>query len=149
LWLAKVTLDVPFRNNRLRGAAVQAAAARQRAEVQERDLTRVIRENVVGEVESLRRQAEAIQLGQVAVDASQQTVDAAIARFQTGDQTLIDTLLAEESLTQDRLALVQLWQTYLSELLRLRFETGTLVTFSGTGVTPDQIRFDPTEFVAR
>jgi len=149
IWNVGLTLDVPFRNNRLRGAAVQAEAARQRAEVQERDLSRVIRENVVSEIESLRHEAEAIQTGQAAVDAQQQTVDGAVARFQTGDQTLIDTLLAEESLTQDRLALVQLWQTYLSDLVRLRFETGSLVSFTGAAVTPDQMRFDPSEFVVR
>lgn len=149
LWNVNLTLDVPFNNNRLRGAVVLAEAARVRAEVQERDLLRIIRENIVGQVESLRKKVESIQLAQVALDASQRTVDAAIQRFQTGDQTLFDTLLTEESLTQDRLALVQLWQAYLSELVRLRFETGTLVSFSGTGVAPDQMRFDPTEFVVR
>jgi outer membrane protein TolC len=149
LWNVSLTLDLPFRNNRLRGAVVQAEAARTRAEVQERDLLRVIRENVVSEVESLKKEAESIQLGQAALAASQQTVDGAIARFQTGDQTLFDTLLAEEDLTQDRLALVRLWQQYLSDLVRLRFETGTLVTFTGSAVTPDQLRFDPSEFVVR
>ena len=147
LWNVNLTLDVPFRNNRQRGAYVQAQAARQRAEVQERDLLRIIRENVVNQVESLRLRAEAIQLGQAAVNASITTVDGAIARFQTGDQTLFDTLLAEEDLTQDRLALVNLWQAYLSDLVRLRFETGTLVSFSGAAV--DQIQFNPAEFVAR
>jgi outer membrane protein TolC len=149
LWNVSLTLDLPFGNNRLRGAVVQAEAARTRAEVQERDLMRVIRENIVSETETLRKQAEAIQLSQAAVAASQQTVDGAIARFQTGDQTLFDTLLAEEDLTQDRLALVRLWQQYLSELVRLRFETGTLVSFTGATVAPDQIRFDPSEFVVR
>jgi outer membrane protein TolC len=104
---------------------------------------------VVSEVESLKKEAESIQLAQAALAASQQTVDGAIARFQTGDQTLFDTLLAEEDLTQDRLALVRLWQQYLSDLVRLRFETGTLVSFTGTTVTPDQLRFDPSEFVVR
>jgi outer membrane protein TolC len=149
LWNVSLTLDLPFRNNRLRGAVVQAEAARMRAEVQERDLLRVIRENVVSEVESLKKEAESIQLSQTALAASQQTVDGAIARFQTGDQTLFDTLLAEEDLTQDRLALVRLWQQYLSDLVRLRFETGTLVTFTGNAVTPDQLRFDPSDFVVR
>src|SRR5262245_42655512 len=96
LWNVSLTLDLPFQNNRLRGAVVQAEAALSRAQVQERDLQRVIRENIVGEVETLQRRSEAVQLGQAAVAAQQTTVDAAIARFQTGDQTLFDTLLAEE-----------------------------------------------------
>src|SRR5581483_9357760 len=102
IWAVNLAFDLPFRNNTLRGRAAQAEASRQRAEVQERDLLRVIRENVVNEVGSLRQQAEAIGRAQAAAQASQQTVDAAIQRFQMGDQTLIDTLLAEESLTQDR-----------------------------------------------
>jgi Outer membrane efflux protein len=149
LWNVSLTLDLPFANNRRRGAVVEAEAARMRADVQDRDLARVIRENIVSEVNTLRQRAEAIQYGQTAVTAQQQTVDGAIARFQTGDQTLIDTLLAEEDLTQDRLALIQLWQSYVSELVRLRFETGTLVTFSGISIAPDQMRFDPSEFVVR
>jgi outer membrane protein TolC len=149
LWNVSLTLDLPFANNRRRGVLVEAEAARMRAEVQDRDLARVIRENIVSEVNTLRQRAEAIQYGQTAVSASQQTVDGAIARFQTGDQTLIDTLLSEEDLTQDRLALIQLWQSYVSELVRLRFETGTLVTFSGISIAPDQMRFDPSEFVVR
>ncbi len=149
LWNVSLKLDVPFNNNRLRGAYVVAQAARQRAEVQERDLLRIIRENVVGQVESLRKRAESIQLAQTAVDASQATVDGAIARFQTGDQTLFDTLLAEEDLTADRLAMVNLWQAYLSDLVRLRFETGTLVTFSGATAAPDQVQFNTSEFVVR
>ena len=81
LWNVSLTLDLPFRNNRLRGAVVQAEAARTRAEVQERDLLRVIRENVVSEVESLRKEAESIQLAQAALAAQQQTLDGAIARL--------------------------------------------------------------------
>jgi outer membrane protein TolC len=149
VWNVNLQLDLPFKNNRLRGAVTQAQGARERAEVQERDLMRVVRENVVSEVETLRRKTESITLAQATVEAQQQTVDAAILRFQTGDQTLLDTLLAEEGLTQDRLALVQLWQEYLSELVRLRFETGTLMSFTGNTVAPDQLRFDPTEFVVR
>jgi outer membrane protein TolC len=149
LWTVNFVLDLPWRNSALRGRAAQAEASRQRAEVQERDLLRVVRENVVGQVGSLRRQAEGIDRAQAAADASQQTVDSVLLRFQQLDQTLIDTLLAEESLTQDRLTLVRLWQEYLSELARLRFETGTILSFTGNVVSPDQIRFDPTEYVRR
>ena len=108
-----------------------------------------MRENIVSEVDSLKKEAESIQFAVAALAASQQTVDGAIARYQTGDLTLIDTLLSEEDLTQDRLVLVRLWQQYLSELVRLRFETGTLVSFTGISVAPDQLRFDPSEFVVR
>jgi len=149
LWNVSLTLDLPFKNNRLRGAVVEAEAALTRAEVQERDLLRVIRENIVSEVDSLKKEAESIQFAVAALAASRQTVDGAIARYQTGDLTLIDTLLSEEDLTQDRLALIRLWQQYLSELVRLRFETGTLVSFTGISVAPDQLRFDPSEFVVR
>ena len=110
---------------------------------------RIIRENVVDEVESLRKRAEAIQLAQVALEAAKTTLDGAIARFQTGDLTLIDTLLSEEDLRSDRLALINLWQAYLSDLVRLRFETGTLVTFGGTTAAPDQVQFNTSEFVVR
>jgi outer membrane protein len=149
LFTANLTLEIPWGNNTRRGRAAQATASLQSATVQERDLVRVIRENLVDEVAGLQVRADAIKLRQAAADASQQTVDAVIGRFQISDQTLIDTLLAEESLTQDRLALVRLWQDYLSQLARLRFESGTLLGFTGTGLTPDEIRMDLNEFVRR
>jgi outer membrane protein len=146
---ATLTVELPFGNNTRRGRETQAMASLDRATVQERDLVRVIRQNIVETVGALRLREDAIKLRQAALDASQQTVDAVIGRFEIGDQTLIDTLLAEESLTQDRLALVRLWQEYLSQLARLRFETGTLLEFSGPALSPDQIRVPLDDFVRK
>ncbi|MGE5244846.1 MAG: TolC family protein [Betaproteobacteria bacterium] len=149
LFSVNLVLNLPWRNNALRGRAAQAESSRARSEVQQQDLTRVIQENVVGEVGALRREAAAIERQQAAVQSSQQTLDAELQRFQQGDVTLIDTLLTEENLTNDRLSLVNLWQQYLAQVARLKFETGTLVSFNGPDITPDQVRFDPTQFVRR
>jgi outer membrane protein TolC len=144
---ASITVDLPFRNNRLGGQATQAEAAVDRARVQQQNLTRVIRENIISETGVLKLDAEAVQRQQDLVAASQQTLDASIARFQQNDITLIDLLLTEESLTQARLTLAAARQKYLSDLARLRFETGTLVSVDGETVTPDRVRFDPTFLV--
>jgi outer membrane protein len=140
-------VELPWGNNSLRGRTAQAEVSLERARVQQQDLVRVIRENIINEVGTLRLSAEAIRRDQAAVEASQQTLEAALSRFQQGDVTLIDTLLTEEALTQDRLTLVNEWQNYLSQLARLKFETGTLVFVSGPTMAPEQIRFDSTDLV--
>ncbi len=145
----KLTIGLPLRLNTFRGRAAQAQASMQRTDIQAQDLSRTIRQNITNEVGSLGLLAGAVQQQQASVDASQKTLDGALQRFQQGEVTLIDTLLTEQNLTQDRLALVQAWQQYLSELARLKFETGTLIFFTGSDVTPDQVRFDPVELVKR
>jgi outer membrane protein TolC len=147
IFKANLTVDLPFRNNRLAGQATQAEAALDRARVQQQNLTRVIRENIVSETGTLKLDGEAVQRQQDLVAASQATLDASIARFQTNDITLIDLLLTEESLTQARLSLAAARQKYLSDLARLRFETGTLVSVDGETLTPDRVRFDPSFLV--
>jgi hypothetical protein len=78
-----------------------------------------------------------------------QTVDGAIARYQTGDQTLIDTLLAEEDLTQDRLALVRSGSNTCRTWCGCASRPVPWSLVHGHHVTPDQLRFDPSEFVVR
>ncbi len=147
IFKASFTMELPFRNNRLAGRVAQAEASLDQAQIQERDLARVIRENIITQVGQLKADADAVQRQQDAVKAAQATHDASVARFQQNDITLIDLLLTEDNLTQARLALAAARQKYLSDLARLRFETGTLVTVDGEPLSPEQVRFDPSGFV--
>ena len=72
--------------------------------------------------------------------------DATITGYQAGERTLIDVLLAEQTLTDDTLALVDERQRLFSALARLRFEAGELVRFDDPAAA-DAVRFDPAPFV--
>jgi outer membrane protein TolC len=98
---------------------------------------------------SVQRTAAAVAAWQDAVTNGDRTLEGALQRFQTGDLTLIDTLLTEEELTFDKLQLLRQRQTYFSAVARLKFEAGDLVVFDQEGLPSEVVRFLPATFVAR
>jgi outer membrane protein TolC len=77
---------------------------------------------------------------QVAVDAYQKTIDADVERFRAGDVTLIDTLLTEQQQVDAKLSLISAQQDLANLIVQLRYESGTLLTF-----TNGQPSFDPAD----
>jgi outer membrane protein TolC len=144
-----VTLELPFGNRAARGRAAQAEASLRSSSVVAGDLARTTDANVVGVAESLQRASESVASWTAAITSGNQTLAGALARFQSGDFSLIDTLLTEESLTNDQLLLVRQRQVQLSVLARLRFEAGTLVSFDGLRTPDERVRFQSTDLVTR
>lgn len=147
--IASLTVDFPFANNAAKGRLAQAQATLRSSEIQLADRSRVVGENVVGVIGSLRAAFDAVMQARAAVGQSQASLDGALSQLRIGELTLIDTLTTEEDLTRDQLELVRQTQRYLSTLARLRFETGQLVTFTGEGMPAESARFVPTDYVVR
>jgi outer membrane protein TolC len=146
---AMFTLQLPFGNNGANGRSAQAQATLTSSTIERVDLRRVIGERVVGLAEKLRRTSAAIDRYQSAIASDDQILTSELQRFQTGEATLIDTLLTEEESTSDKLQLVRERQAYFSALARLKLETGDLVAFDQVGTTGELIRFLSASFVAR
>jgi outer membrane protein len=144
-----VIWQLPFGNNSAKGRAAQAEAALRSAGIESRDLSRVIDQNVLASIEAVRRASSAATAGQAAVENNAQVLASVLQLLQAGGRTIIDTLLTEESATNDQLQLVRRHQVYLSALARLKFDTASLVTFENAGRPDEQIRFLPTDFVGR
>jgi outer membrane protein len=144
-----VTWQLPFGNNSARGRAVQADANLQTASIQATDLSRVIDHSVVASDEDVRRAGNAVSSTQMAVQSDDTLLATILQLLQTGDRTIIDTLLTEESITSDQLQLVARRQAYLTALARLKFDTASLVTFEREGTPDEQIRFLSSDFVGR
>ncbi len=134
----KLTFQLPIGNRRQRGRLLQASASSDQARVRAADLRRVIEHNVneiVGIVE--RTRAELTQRRTAAAE-HQNTWKATQERHVAGDMTLIDVLKTEQDYTGARLQLVEAERQFARDLTRLRFETGTLVSFAeGVAGTPD------------
>ena len=146
---ASISFEIPLGNNAAKGRLAQAQATLRSSEIQYRDRTRLIGDNITGVVQTLRAAAEGVQRAREAVDRTTATYDGALAQLRAGELTLIDTLTTEEELLGDQTELLRQQQVYLSTLARLRFESGQLVTFSGLGDASESLRFLPTEFVVR
>ena len=117
----------PFGNNIAEGAYLQRQAQLAQRQIEEGDLERVIKANVVDVMTSLREAASAVQLAGEAVESFQETADAEVQKYRASESTLIDVLLTEEQLVGAEAGLVQARQTYASLLARLWFETGAVI----------------------
>ncbi|HWJ56609.1 MAG TPA: TolC family protein [Vicinamibacterales bacterium] len=146
---ASISFEIPLGNNAAKGRLAEAQATLRSSEIQYRDRTRLITDNITGVVQTLRAAAEGVQRAREAVDRTTATYEGALAQLRAGELTLIDTLTTEEELLGDQTELLRQQQVYLSTLARLRFESGQLVTFSGVGDPSESLRFMPTEFVVR
>lgn len=146
---AQLVFELPTKNSAAHGRLVQEEASWDRSRIQRRDLERTVRDNVVQMAESVQRAAEAVARHREALAFYEKTLEAAMARFQAGDLTLIDTLTTEEDLTRQRQALVTAVQNYTSQLARLRYETGDLVTFADEDAPGARVEFDTAAFVAQ
>ncbi len=146
---AQIVFELPFRNNAAAGRLAQQEASFETSRVQRRDLERVIRDNVVQVSGSVSRAAEAVNRHREALAYYEKTLDAAMARFRAGDLTLLDTLVTEQDLTGERQVLLGAVQSYLSQLARLRYETGEIVTFANAEGPGERVEFDAAPFAQR
>ena len=144
-------MRLPFGNHAAKGRFEQAQANVSSARIEVDDLSRRIRANIQDVVHQLGQSAAGLQQWEAAVRSNEEILQGTMQRFESRDQTLIDTLTTEEAATRDRLELVRQRQLYFSTLARLKFETGDLIGFdpAASGLGLGGFRFDPTVFVGR
>jgi outer membrane protein TolC len=122
--------EKPLGNNTLEGQFAQAQAAARQRQIAQLDLDRQIRLGVIQATETLRESASRVQQALAAVNFYQNTIDAELERFrqQLGSTTLIDVVVTEQQQIDALLALVSARLDLAQRIVRLRFETGTMVT---------------------
>ena len=146
--MASLGVTFPFANNRAKGRFAQARASLRRSDIEAGNLDRLIRDNVIEVSGALRYAGPTVELRGESVGFYRQTLDAALERFQAGEQTLVDVLLTEEDWTAERIQLVRARQVFFSTLTRLKFETGELIHFDDMGTPGEIVRFEPFGVVA-
>jgi outer membrane protein TolC len=147
--VAQFQIELPFGNRTARGRLGQAEATLTSTRIDAVDLARSIHDNVVDLTGQIRQAAATVDRWQAAVRADEEALQGVLQRFEIREVKLIDTILTEETTTQDRLQLIAQRQQYLSLLARLRFETGELLTFDTEGQSISDYKFDPTFLVGR
>jgi outer membrane protein TolC len=142
-----ITIDLPFGNNRSKGALQRERAALRSNTIQETDLGRVIESNVVSVMGALRRARQVVERRSESVALMEQTLQSTLTRYRNGDVSLIDTLTTEEDLTNERIQLAISQQAYWSLVARLRFEVGDIIELVEENTPREAVEFDAGEFV--
>ncbi|TDI44385.1 MAG: TolC family protein [Acidobacteria bacterium] len=143
----QLTFDLPFKNNVAKGRLLREQSLLTTSQIDLTDLERSVRNNVIEVRGTLGLAVAALQARRETVAHYDDTLETARARYQNGDITLVDMLITEEDLLREQLELVRDLQIYLSILSRLRFETGTIVTYEQENTSLEFVSFDPSMYV--
>jgi outer membrane protein TolC len=143
----RFTWELPFGNNAAKGRVAQAQATVSQSTIDVLNTDRLIRQGVVESAGILERTGASITQREIAIEASRRAFDSQRRQLETGNVTLIDLILTEESLAGDQQALVSQRQAYLSALARLKYELGEIVLFDNALTANELLRFNPAGFV--
>ena len=124
-----LSIDWPFKNNVAKGKFAEARATQQRAEIDARNLERLISARVEQLVGQLRQAAAEVERLERSAEYYRKTIEDEIERFKAGEATAVDVVLTEEQETSALLSVVAAKQAYATLLLELRFELGVLVDY--------------------
>jgi len=122
-----LNLEKPLGNNTYRGQLTQRQADVRSRDIAAVDLQRQIRLGVVQAASSLPEAIAQVQQAEAAVGFYKNIYDADVERFRTGEATLIDTVITQESQTEAELALTAARNALAHLIAQLRYQTGTLV----------------------
>jgi outer membrane protein TolC len=145
----QLSVNLPFGNHAARGRLRQAESTVTSSRIEAQDLNRRIRDNVVDFATQVRRSAATVAQWESTSRADDELLQSVLQRFSIREVTLIDALVTEDTVTRDKLQLINQRQLYLSQLARLKFETGELVTFDTEGTNIRAFKFDPSFLVGR
>jgi outer membrane protein len=130
---AALQFNWPPANNAARGRYRQRQAIQNQLAIHSDDLARNIRSSVLVATHRLRSGRDELARSQVATNAYWQAVKNEKEKRLLGIATFNDVLLVEDRLTNAALENLAAQSQYATDLVRLRFETGTLMAGDKTG----------------
>ena len=133
--LVQIQYEPLATNHAVRGRALRAAAVERTAVVAADDLVRRIEANVRVAMARLDNTVQEALAAREAVELSERSVETEQEKFRLGLATLFDAILAEDSLTNARLRRTNAQFRLAAALVRLRFESATLLEATGGAVS--------------
>ena len=138
--LIQVQYEPVAANRAVRGRALGRAASHRAAAVAFDDRARRVEANVLLAIDAFDNAAQETVAAGEAVRLSERSVLTEQEKFRLGLAALFDAILAEDSLTNARLRLTNARLRFAAALVRLRFETGTLLRVAGDAFSVDPNR---------
>jgi outer membrane protein len=129
---ARLLLEWPTANRTARGRLASTEATADEAGIAAAELSRRISSDVTVAVSDLNLSRERVGSSREASGLYRSAVDDEKQKLQLGLGTVIDLVVTEEHLTETLLDELSAWLAYANALIRLRFETGSLVSAEGS-----------------
>jgi outer membrane protein TolC len=141
--------EKPLGNNQLRGQLAERTADARARQISAMDLRRQIRLGVLQASSTLNDAAAQVRQAEAAVGYFRNIYDADIQRYQTGEATLIDTVITEQQQTEALFALTSARNQLAHVLAQLRFQTGTLLPADNAVLPQNFVTLPPVTRVPR
>jgi outer membrane protein TolC len=130
-------VERPFGNNLFRGQLIQREADARSRRIAAIDAQRQVGLGVVQAAAGLPDAIARVRQAQASVGFYDQIVKAEVSRFETGDATLIDTVLQQQQQTEALLALVAAERELSRLIAQLRYQTASLLAAGGNVALPN------------
>ncbi|HQR45317.1 MAG TPA: TolC family protein [Thermoanaerobaculia bacterium] len=125
-----LTFELPFGNNTAKGQLAQAEALATQSIITEKNVERQTRATVEQLAKSLQLATSEVKSQRTAARSYDETVASTFEQFRAGETTLFSTLTTEQNRTQALANLVSARLTWAARLARLRYATGTLLSYT-------------------
>ena len=126
--LGRLDFAFPVENRAARGQMVASQAQLRQAQINERDTRRRVELGVASALANLGSAADQCAKAKDAVENYRKASVDERTKFTLGTSTILDVIQVEDQLTTALLNEVTARQAYASALVRLRYETGTLIS---------------------
>ncbi|MBF0226735.1 MAG: TolC family protein [Desulfobacterales bacterium] len=139
----KLALDFnyPFANNQGKGSIIKAQSSFGKNRIYTEDLERQIKANIISAVDSLMHSIAELEKCIESATYFEKTMDSELQRFTIGKTTLVDSIFTEKQLTQSESEKVSSQMFYATNIIRLKYETASIINFSDGGFTINEKDF--------
>jgi len=124
---AGVNYSWPVNNRAAQGLVMQRSAELERIQLEKRALMDNILSSIEVRLNSLRNAAEQLKRAKSEVDIQHEVYESEKKKYRYGLTTLLDLFTSEAQLTDAQLSEVNAQRNLAQALIRVRFETGTLL----------------------
>ena len=128
---ASLVVEFPPANRTAQGRLARSQAFAEQARILAAESARAIRSSVAVAVADLSRAARRVGIARETTELFRSAVDDQNQKLRLGIGTVIDLILTEDRLIQAELGEVAARRDYAAAVVRLRFETGSLLQPSG------------------
>jgi outer membrane protein TolC len=127
-----LSAQMPFQNRAAEGRAAQQKALHQRQKIQTRDAVRTIKIRVRATRQGVANSVRRVRETEESTNWHRSVVANEKKKYQLGESTLIDVIVAQNRLENSLSSHVRNRQSFAVELARFQLQTGTLLAFDGT-----------------
>jgi outer membrane protein TolC len=131
----QLTASFPFSNSAMKGRMIQARSQRDQSRWQKEKLDRQIRSDLMTAWAQLKSRMAVLEEAAQARENYEASLASEKKKYLLGMSTLIDVLTVENQVTQAQLNAVAAQTDVAVALVRLRFESGTLLSEEGEWIT--------------